>query len=136
MVKRPTRGHSRPSRSTTKKRTASIAFYSKTGERKMSTLTAVAGGFDIATAHRIVANTTLFSPGMPVGNTCTFKVTFDPAAAVPPKVMNGTLFRDLPGGVTQQNGIGVTAVTAMDVVIPLATFTGRQVSYKVADSAV
>jgi len=100
----------------------------------MSSLTAVTGGFDIGAAHRIVVHMTLFSPAMPVGNTCTFKATFPAAAANSPKSMTGSITRDLPGGATQSNGIGVGAITPTELVIPLGVFTNRKVSYKVADS--
>jgi hypothetical protein len=106
---------------------------SRKGERAMSTLSAVASGFDVGAAHRIVAHMTLFSPTMPTGKTCVFKVTFDPASASPPKAMVGTISRDLGGGGTESNSVAVSAKTAAEVVIPLGAFPGRRVSYTVDD---
>ena len=100
----------------------------------MSSLTAVTGGFDVGAAHRIVAHMTLFSPAMPVGNTCTFKASFPAAAATSPKSMMATITRDLEGGGSQSNGIGVAACTPTELTIPLGVFSNRKVSYKVADN--
>lgn len=100
----------------------------------MSSLTAVTTGFDVGAAHRIVAHMTLFSPSMPTGNTCTFKVSFPAAAANSPKCMTGTITRDLPGGSSQSNGIGIGCITPTELVLPLGVFTNRKVSYKVTDS--
>lgn len=100
----------------------------------MSSLTTVTAGFDVGAAHRIVAHMTLFSPSMPTGNTCTYKVTFPASAANTPKSMTGTITRDLPGGTTQSNGIGVGCITPTELVLPLGVFTNRKVTYKVSDS--
>ena len=97
----------------------------------MSTLNAVANGFDVGAAHRIVAHMTLFTPTMPTGKQCTVKVTFPAAASSPPKAMVGTLTRDLGGGASQFSSIAVSAKTATEVVIPLGVFNGRRVGYTV-----
>ena len=98
----------------------------------MSTLDAVAGGFDVTGAHSIVANMTVLPPPPAVGKTSSIRVTFDPLAPGPGASMIGSLTRDLPAGGTQVNAVSL-APTGGEVVIPLGIFSGRRVSYSVAD---
>jgi hypothetical protein len=130
-VKRVPKGPIDSSRSKNK-RPSTISFISKTGERKMAVLNAVAGGFDVSAAHAIVANMTILPPPPAVGKTSALRVTFNPDKAGAGCSMIGTLTRDLSGGGTQVNAIS-TSPTGGEVVVPLGAFTGRKVSYTVAD---
>jgi hypothetical protein len=94
-------------------------------------------GFTITAANRIVANFTLSvgeQPDGPTGGTpFVFTVTFPRNAARPPKMMIGSLSRDLPGGGAEFTSIAVSAPTG-DVQVPLGVFSGRSVVWSVKDS--
>jgi hypothetical protein len=83
-------------------------------------------GFTVTGANTIVVRTTLFTPNM--GNrTCEYTVEF-PAAEGPN--MGSTLTRDTP----EKNAtIVVSSVLMTPKTLPLATFTGRRVTYDVQD---
>jgi len=130
-VKGPSKKHSRPSRDRSKKknRTVMISFMSKTGERTMSTMTPVPGGFTIAGAHRIVANLVL----SPADGKATVKAKFKRAAATGGNSMSASLTRDLSDGSQQFTSLAVSAPTGGDFDIPLGVFPGRKVTWSVSD---
>lgn len=110
------------------------SFSTKEGIR-MASIETLNGEFKITAARRITANMTCFSPTMPSGNTCSYRVEFPVASAKAPKAMVSSITRVLPGGTTQSNSIVVSAEAKVPVVIPLGVFPGRRVSYTVIDDA-
>jgi hypothetical protein len=109
-----------------------ITFFSKTGERAMSTLTAVVNGFAVSGAHRIIANLSL----SPSGTKCVFQAKFLRAAAIGNNSLSGSLTRDLPDGTKQFNSIALNATATSPIVAPLGVFSGRQASWTIKDLGV
>src|SRR5262245_52730837 len=82
-----------------------ITFFSKTGERAMSTLTAVVNAFAVTGARRIIANLSL----SPAGTKAVFQAKFLRTIAIGNNSLSGSLTRDLADGTTQFISVALNA---------------------------
>src|SRR5882672_1551940 len=130
MKQRPSKSHScKFDRKPKMPKAVKIMSMSMTGERSMSTLTPVPGGFPIAGAHRVVANLVLSC----AGGKASFQAKFKRAAASGANSMSCLLTRDLTDGSQQFSSVAISAPSGGDIEMPLGLFSGRQVIWRVGD---
>lgn len=94
-------------------------------------------GYTIQGANHIVANFTITvgeqPDGPPGGTPFIFTITFPRGAANPPRLIVGSLSRDLPVGGPEFTSTPVSTPSG-DVPVPLGVFNGRSVVWNVSDN--